>query len=67
MSSKQVSSSTKKAIIYSLVSTFCGFGVLVFSNITALYSLGTVASVGIVSILLLLLNSKKVFNDTEVL
>lgn len=65
MSSKQVSSSTKKAIVYSLLSTFCGFGVLVFSNITALYSLGTVASVGIVSILLLLLNSKKVFNDTE--
>jgi predicted exporter len=46
---------TQKAIMYSLVSTFAGFGVLVFSQINALHSLGMVATIGIVSILILLL------------
>ena len=57
--SKEVTINTKKAIIYSLLSTFSGFGVLVFSSIPALYSIGTVAVVGILSIFLLLIFSKR--------
>ena len=50
---------TKKAISYSLVSTFAGFGVLVFSQINALYSLGVIAIIGIGAILMLLLCMKE--------
>ena len=50
---------TKKAIIYSLVSTFAGFGVLVFSQINALYSLGVIAVIGIGAISMLLLCMKE--------
>jgi hypothetical protein len=46
---------TKKAIRYALLSTFSGFGVLIFSSTTALYSIGFVISVGIGAIFLLLL------------
>jgi len=49
---------TKQAIAYSLVSTFAGFGVLVFSNINALFSLGVVATIGIVAIFILLIFMK---------
>jgi predicted exporter len=49
---------TKKAISYSLMSTFAGFGVLIFSDTYALYSLGIVATLGIVAIFLLLLFMK---------
>ena len=50
---------TKKAIAYSLVSTFAGFGVLVLSQINALFSLGVIALIGIGSIAMLLLCMKK--------
>ncbi len=45
---------TKRAIAYSLVSTFAGFGVLIFSKINALFSMGIIATIGIVSIFILL-------------
>jgi len=47
-------SETKKAIQYALLSTFSGFGVLVFSSTVALHSIGLVISVGICSIFFLL-------------
>ena len=60
--SKDQSIHTKKAILYSLLSTFAGFGVLSFSSVNALYSIGTIAIIGIVAIFLLLIFSKR-FND----
>lgn len=51
---------TKDAIIFSLLSTFAGFGVLVFSEIGSLHIIGVVSSVGIGAILLLLLNKKRI-------
>lgn len=45
---------TKQAIHYSLLSTFAGFGVLVFSSIASLYALGIIATMGIVGIFILL-------------
>ncbi|CAA6818571.1 MAG: Unknown protein [uncultured Sulfurovum sp.] len=50
---------TKKAISYSLISSFAGFGVLVFSSVTALFSIGVVATIGIVAIFILLLLMKE--------
>ena len=46
---------TTRAIHYSLVSTFAGFGVLVFSDLNALHSMGIVATMGILSLIVLLL------------
>jgi len=45
---------TKLAIVYSLMSTFAGFGILIISDINALYSIAITALIGIFSILLLL-------------
>lgn len=45
---------TKIAIKYALLSTFCGFGSLVFSSTVALFSIGLVITVGISAIFLLL-------------
>jgi len=45
---------TKKAIFYALLSTFSGFGALIFSSTVALYSIGFVISIGIGAIFLLL-------------
>jgi len=45
---------TKMAIKYALLSTFFGFGVLIFSKTVALHSIGFVITVGIGSIFLLL-------------
>jgi len=45
---------TKTAIKYALLSTICGFGVLIFSSTIALYSIGFVITVGVGSIFLLL-------------
>jgi len=45
---------TKKAISYALLSTFSGFGVLVFSDTVALHSIGFVICVGICSIFFLI-------------
>ncbi len=55
---------TKRAIGYSLVSTFAGFGVLIFSEINALYSMGIVATIGIVSIFILLMFVKGVKDES---
>ena len=55
---------TKRAITYSLVSTFAGFGVLIFSEINALFSMGIVATIGIVSIFLLLVFVKGVDHES---
>jgi len=53
------STQTKKAVSFSLISTFVGFGVLVFSDIFALYCIGITATIGIIAILFLLLITKK--------
>lgn len=50
---------TKNAIIYSLLSTFAGFGVLIFSQINALYSIGMVATLAIGALIVLLIFSKR--------
>jgi len=46
MSKSKELSSTILSIKYSLLSTFAAFGVLLFSSITALYSIGLVISLG---------------------
>ena len=45
---------TKTAIKYALLSTICGFGVLIFSSTVALYSIGLVISIGVGAIFILL-------------
>jgi len=45
---------TKIAIKYALLSTFAGFGVLIFSSVNSLYSIGFVITIGIASIFILL-------------
>lgn len=57
-SSKDNSKQTKKAIIFSAISSFAGFGVLIFSNINSLFSIGSVATIGILAILILILFQK---------
>ena len=52
---KSIDSDTKRAITYSLMSTFAGFGVLIFSSINALFSMGIIATLGIVSLFFLLI------------
>ena len=53
MNNKSVDTQTQKAILYSLLSTFSGFGVLVFSSLNPLFSIGIVATVGIVAIMII--------------
>ena len=65
MSSKNIDKNTNKAIIYSLLSTFAGFGVLIFSKINALFSIGIIATIGILSITFLLLILKRPFYDSK--
>jgi len=55
---KDNSQSSKKAILFSALSSFAGFGVLVFSSTASLYSIGSVATLGIVAILILILFTK---------
>ena len=55
MQNTKTTAQTKIAIKYALLSTFSGFGVLVFSSTVALYSIGFVISIGIGAIFLLLL------------
>ena len=54
VASRNYTINTNKAIIYSLLSTFAGFGVLIFSNINSLFSIGIIATIGIVAISILL-------------
>ena len=50
---------TKSAILFSLISTFAGFGVLIFSNVGALHFMGLVTTIGIGGIFLLLMGRVK--------
>ena len=45
---------TKIAIKYALLSTICGFGVLIFSSTVALHSIGLVISIGVGAVYILL-------------
>jgi len=54
MSASQQKSKTMLAIKYSLLSTFAAFGVLIFSSITALNSIGLVITLGCTAIYLLI-------------
>lgn len=54
MSNTQKLHRTIMAITYSLLSTFGAFGILVFSSITALHSIGLVISLGVASIYFLM-------------
>lgn len=56
---KAQSRATHNAIFFSLLSTFAGFGVLIFSRIGALEHIGWVASVGVFALFLLLLGREK--------
>jgi len=53
MSKSKELSSTILSIKYSLLSTFAAFGVLLFSSITALYSIGLVISLGVSALFIL--------------
>ncbi len=53
--SKENSSRTNEAILYSLFTTFSGFGILVLSSIGAIHSIGEVISLGILAIFILIL------------
>lgn len=54
MSNTQKPYRTMKAIKYSLLSTFGAFGILVFSSITALHSIGLIISSGVLAIYFLM-------------
>lgn len=59
MSSKEsFSDGTRSAIFFSIVDTFAGFGVLVFSDIGALHDMGLVSCIGTGAILVLLMGKK---------
>jgi len=64
LGSKNLDRSTYRAILYSLLSTFAGFGVLIFSKINALYSIGLIASIGILAISILIIILKRPFYDS---
>ncbi len=64
LSSKEVDKSTYIAIFYSLLSTFAGFGVLIFSKVNALFSIGVVASIGILAITFLIIILKRLSYDS---
>jgi len=54
MSKTDKPSNTMLAIKYSLLSTFAAFGVLIFSTITALNSIGIVITLGVGAIFILI-------------
>lgn len=59
VSEQTLSKQSKHAILFSLMSTFAGFGVLVFSSIGALFYIGEVATIGLVSVCILLVIGSK--------
>ena len=61
--SKSIDLDTVKAISYSLLSTFAGFGVLIFTKINSLFSIGIIATIGILSITILLIFLKASKNE----
>ncbi len=58
MNNSTLPNNTQKAILFSLISTFAGFGVLIFSSVNALFSIGLIATLGIVSLIILLFTHK---------
>ena len=60
MNEAKLTHNTTMAIIFSLISTFAGFGVLAISEINSLYSIGMTAIIGIVGILFLLVFQNRV-------
>lgn len=65
ISSAKKDNNTNRAILYSIFTTFAGFGVLIFSNIEALFSIGISATIGVVSILFLLIFLKRPHGATS--
>ena len=59
MNEPSLSHNTSLAIIYSLLSTFAGFGVLIVSDINSLFSIGITAVIGVFGILFLLLFQRR--------
>ena len=59
MNESNLSKNTTLAIIYSLISTFAGFGVLIISDINSLSSIAITSIIGIFGILFLLLFQKR--------
>ena len=55
---KSFEDGTKSAILFSIVDTFAGFGVLIFSDIEALHGMGLVSCMGTAAIFLLLMGRK---------
>jgi len=53
--SQESSKETNEAILYSLFTTFSGFGILILSSVGAIHSIGEVITIGILSILFLVL------------
>lgn len=60
MNEPTLSHNTTLAIIYSLISTFAGFGVLILSDINSLFSIGITAIIGVSGILFLLIFQKRI-------
>ena len=58
MSQQSVSKESQTAILFSLMSTFAGFGVLIFSSIGVLFFVGEVATLGLFAVVILLVVSK---------
>lgn len=56
--SRENSTQTNEAILYSLLTTFSGFGILVLSDIGAIHSIGIVITLGVLAILLLIFSIK---------
>ncbi|MBN2768619.1 MAG: hypothetical protein JXQ68_05910 [Campylobacterales bacterium] len=62
--SKQNISQSIKAVAYSCVTTFAGFGILAFSDVNALSSIGEITLIGIISITFLILQKRdKIANE----
>ncbi|WP_024954797.1 hypothetical protein [Sulfurospirillum arcachonense] len=59
MSEKKVDENSQRAIVFSLMSTFAGFGVLIFSTIGVLFYIGQVATLGLLAIFILLVIGNK--------
>ncbi|WP_298752392.1 hypothetical protein [uncultured Arcobacter sp.] len=65
LGSSSLDKNTYTAVLYSLLSTFAGFGILIFSKTNALYSIGLIASIGIVAIAILIIILKRPFYDSK--
>ncbi len=61
--SKQNISESIKAVFFSCITTFAGFGILSFSDVSALSSIGEVTLIGIISIAFLVLQKRKKGNS----